>query len=136
MIADYAFYEGVYHGDVLTPGDFPKYAGRADAWLDESTLGRATSSGLPECCLSAVKKAECAVADALRMADPAAADRDPAVQKETVGDCSVTFRPAAELDAETRARIAGIITRFLGHTGLMFRGIPAAGRNGCTVRIP
>ena len=123
MIGSYSFYTDVYHGDILTPEEFPKYADRADAWLDESTLGRATSPDLPERYLAAVKKAECAVADTLLLS-ARAEEADSSVQKETVGDYSVTRRSAAELDAETRARITRVITRYLGHTGMMFRGIP------------
>ena len=60
------------------------------------------------------------------MSGPPSADRDPAVQKETVGDYSVSFRSAAEQDAETRNRISGIIARYLAHTGLLYRGIGVA----------
>ena len=126
MFADYVFYEEVFHGDLLTGEEFPKYADRADVWLEYFTRGRVSRPDLPETVFTAVKKAECAVADALRMSGPPSADRDPAVQKETVGDYSVSFRSAAELDAETRNRISGIIARYLAHTGLLYRGISAA----------
>ena len=125
MFADYIFYEELYHGDLLTEAEFPKYADRADVRLEYFTRGRVSRPDPPEAVLSAVKKAECAVADALRLAEPAGI-ADLTVQKETVGDYSVTRRSASDLDAETRARITGIITRYLAHTGLLYRGIGAA----------
>ena len=84
MFADYVFYEEVFHGDILTGEEFPKYADRADVWLEYFTRGRVSRPDLPETVLTAVKKAECDVADALRMSGPPSADRDSAVQKETV----------------------------------------------------
>ncbi len=126
MFSSYVFYTDVFHGDLLTEEEFPKYADRADVWLEYYTRGRVSRPDLAPRVLNAVKKAECAVADALRASAPASPDRDPSVQKETVGDYSVSFRSASELDAETNGRISGIITRYLAHTGLLFRGIGVA----------
>ena len=124
MFSSYSFYTDLYHGNLLTEAEFPKYADRADTWLEYWTRGRVSWPDLPVPVLTAIKKAECAVADALRASEPAFPGHDPAVQKEAVGDYSVTFRSASELDAETRAGIYGIITHYLAFTGLLFRGIP------------
>ena len=43
----------------------------------------------------------------------------------TLGLCACVGS-AAELDAETRNRISGIIARYLAHTGLLYRGIGVA----------
>ena len=123
MFADFTFYEEVYHGDLLTEEEFPKYAEQADAWLTERTMGRCSRPCLSEMVQLSLKKAECAVADALRVYDRTA-DADPSVQKETVGDYSVTYRSSAELDRETAARVSDLITRYLAYTGLLFRGVP------------
>ena len=40
MIADYAFYRDDYLGTLLTEENFPKYALRADSFLDLLTTGR------------------------------------------------------------------------------------------------
>ena len=123
MFADYAFYEEVYHGDLLTEEEFPKYAERADVWLTERTMGRCSRPCLSEMVQLSLKKAECAVADALkRSAD--AEEADPSVQKETVGDYSVTYRSSSDLDRDTAARVSDLITRYLAYSGLLFRGVP------------
>ena len=63
MIADYGFYRDRYFGEMLTEENFPKYASRADVWLDELTLGRYERDDLPEKAVLAVKTAECAIAE-------------------------------------------------------------------------
>ena len=123
MFADFSFYEEVYHGDLLTEEEFPKFAERADTWLTERTMGRCSRPCLSEMIRISLKKAECAVADALRSSEPTGLS-DPAVQKETVGDYSVTYRSSADLDRETAARVCDLITRYLAYTGLLFRGVP------------
>ena len=40
MYADYAYYQGTYHGVALTEEQWPAAAREADAWIDRLTLGR------------------------------------------------------------------------------------------------
>ena len=63
MIADYEFYRETYYGDQLTAENYPKYASRADSYLDELTMGRYACDRLPTETVEAVKMAECAIAD-------------------------------------------------------------------------
>ena len=42
MYADYAYYQGTYHGVALTEEQWPAAAREADAWIDRLTLGRWT----------------------------------------------------------------------------------------------
>jgi len=123
MVSDYDFYRNVYYGEILTAEDFPKYATRADAYLSELTYGRYTNSSLPEKTITAVKMAECAVAD-LCFTTEAESTVSSAISKETVGDHSVTYRTGSDAAKTLSARIKETAERYLFPTGLLYRGIP------------
>ena len=63
MAADYEYYRDTYLGSLLTEENFPKYALRADSYLDLLTTGRYEKDCLPEKAVEAVKMAECAIAE-------------------------------------------------------------------------
>ena len=90
MIADYDFYRNVYLGEVLIAEDFPRYATRADAYLNVLTYGNYADSSLPEATVIAVKMAECAVADLCFTTETESAVSS-AISKETVGSHSVSY---------------------------------------------
>lgn len=68
--ADYQFYTEKYYGDTVPESDFPKYAERASDRIDAITFDRLVN-GFPEeeRAITKVKKAACAVADALYQID-------------------------------------------------------------------
>ena len=68
--ADYQFYTEKYYGDTVPESDFPKYAERSSDRIDAITFGRLVN-GFPEeeRVVTKVKKAVCAVADALYQID-------------------------------------------------------------------
>lgn len=68
--ADYQFYTTTYYGDTVPESDFPKYAERASDRIDSITFDRLVN-GFPEeeRAVTKVKKAVCAVADALYQID-------------------------------------------------------------------
>lgn len=68
--ADYQFYTEKYYGDTVPESDFPKYAERASDRIDAITFERLVN-GFPEeeRAVTKVKKAVCAVADALYQID-------------------------------------------------------------------
>lgn len=68
--ADYQFYTTTYYGDTVPESDFPKYAERASDRIDSVTFDRLVN-GFPEeeRAVTKVKKAVCAVADALYQID-------------------------------------------------------------------
>ena len=121
MIADYSFYSGEYYGKLLSEEEFPEYATRADAYLDQMTTGRYASPELPEKILLAVKFAECAVSE---LCQQMAADSagNPFIEKETVGSHSVTYRGASDSASGWASRIRDVICLYLAHTGLLYRG--------------
>ena len=68
--ADCAFYKGTYHGDVLAESDADKWLDRASDELDHITYNRLID-GFPseEKYAVKVRKAVCAIADALSLID-------------------------------------------------------------------
>ena len=132
MIADYEFYRENYYGDLLTAENFPKYASRADAHLDELTMGKYASDCLEPFEIEAVKKAECAIADLCLNLEQAELQSDAAwkVEGEKVGNHSVTYRNYAEIAKQTERQIHEVAVRYLLRWGLLNRGIPT-----CTHRM-
>ena len=121
MVSDYTFYRTGYYGKLLSEEEFPGYATRADAFLDQMTTGRYASPELPEKTVLAVKFAECAVAELCQTMEADAAS-NPSISKETVGSHSVTYRGSADSAAGWSARIRDTICLYLAHTGLLYRG--------------
>ena len=121
MVADYGFYRDVYLGEVLSSEDFPGYATRADAYLEELTYGKYANPRLPEGVITNIKMAECSIADlCFSMAGDAAAGSS--VTKETVGSHSVTYSSCADAAAYWKTRIFEAAQRYLFPTGLLYRG--------------
>ena len=135
MIADYQFYQDEYFGDILTQEDFDKYATRADSYLEQLTMGRYDDPSLPADIVKAVKMAECAIAEqcaieakqSLAIYESMGAGT---LASESVGAHSVSYRSGAEIKQASAAEIKSIAYRYLGMTGLLYRGIP------CIRRIP
>lgn len=121
MVADYAFYRDAYYGKLLSEEEFPEYATRADAYLDQMTTGRYSASDIPEKFKLAVKFAECAVAELCQQMEIDAAG-NPSIEKETVGSHSVTYRGASDSASGWSSRIRDVICLYLAHTGLLYRG--------------
>ena len=121
MISTYDFYQTVYYGKLLTEEEFPEYATRADAWLDELTYGRYASLTLYETQRYAVKFAECAIADLCRHMETDVAS-NPSISKETVGSHSVTYRGSLDSAQGWATRIRETAVRYLFSTGLLYRG--------------
>ena len=135
MIADYQFYQDEYYGDILTQEEFEKYATRADSYLEQLTMGRYDDDGLSEDIVTAVKMAECAIAEQCAMeAKQSLAIYESlgagTLASESVGAHSVSYRSGAEIKQASMAEIKAIVNRYLGMTGLLYRGIP------CIRRIP
>ena len=124
MIADYEYYRDTYLGSLLTEENFPKYALRADSYLDLLTTGRYEKDCLPEKAGEAVKMAECAIAELCLNLEQAELQSDAAwkVQSEKVGNHSVQFRNNAEIAEQTERQIRDTASRYLARWGLLFRG--------------
>ena len=113
MVADYEYYRDTYLGSLLTEENFPKYALRADSYLDLLTTGRYEK-----------EMAECAIAELCLNLEQAELQSDAAwkVQSEKVGNHSVQFRNNAEIAEQTERQIRDTASRYLARWGLLFRG--------------
>lgn len=116
--ADYAFYTDKYLGRIIpNENDFAYYALRASEIIDSKTFGRINEI------TPAVKMACCAAADELYSDASARAKAAGGISSESVDGYSVSYR-AYNTEAEKAAekRVNAAIKRYLGGTGLMFRG--------------
>ena len=116
--ADYAFYTDKYLGRIIpNENDFAYYALRASEIIDSKTFGRINEI------TPAVQLACCAAADELYSDASAKAKAAGGVSSESVDGYSVSYR-AYNTEAEKAAgkRVNAAIKRYLGSTGLMFRG--------------
>lgn len=110
--ADYTYYSTEFLGNKVPETDFPRAAARASEYLDSITAGIITKlQEIPE----EVKKATCAIAE-----KEYSKEQGQEVVSESVGSYSVTYK-----DAQTpyEKELYNIAKRYLGHTGLMYRGI-------------
>ena len=116
--ADYAFYTDKYLGRIIpNENDFAYYALRASEIIDNKTFGRINEI------TPAVQLACCAAADELYSDASAKAKAAGGISSESVDGYSVSYR-AYNTEAEKVAekKVNAAIKRYLGSTGLMFRG--------------
>ena len=116
--ADYDFYTDKYLGRIIpNENDFAYYALRASEIIDNKTFGRINEI------TPAVQLACCAAADELYSDASTRAKAASGVSSESVDGYSVSYR-AYNTEAEKAAekRVNAAIKRYLGSTGLMFRG--------------
>lgn len=117
--ADYDFYLNTYFGDAVSSEDFPRLSERASDYIRAATEGLSdTVGGLA---MEAVKKAVCAVAEAIldeEIMTATAFSGGQTVSSETVGGWSRSYRAASLASAdveyiENRKRDALLL--YLGH---------------------
>ena len=113
--ADYAYYSGTY-GGAFAETDYNRLSGRASAYIDAITFGRAAGAagGTFD---GRLKDACCAVADAYALAE-----RGGIIASESNDGVSVTYvAGVSKLKTEDR-RLYDAAALYLGCTGLLFRG--------------
>lgn len=101
MYADYDFYLNEYFGNAISPEDFPRLSERASDYVRSVTRG--ISDTVDGWQMDAVKKASCAVADALldeEIMTAGAFSGEQAVSSETVGGWSRSYRTASLASAD------------------------------------
>lgn len=117
--ADYDFYLNTYFGNTVSEEDFPRLSERASDYIRAATQG--ISDKVDGWQMDAVKKASCAVADALldeEIMTAGAFSGEQAVSSETVGGWSRSYHAASLASAdveyiENRKRDALLL--YLGH---------------------
>jgi len=99
--ADYDFYLNTYFGNAVSEEDFPRLSERASDHVRAATRG--ISDTVDGWQMDAVKKASCAVADALldeEIMTAGAFSGDQAVSSEAVGGWSRSYRAASLASAD------------------------------------
>lgn len=133
LYADFPFYQDGYRGTMLTDATvYGTAAARASEYLDMVTFGRLLDGIPPEFELR-VRKCVCALAEALYTFAAFGTGAEGAQglkTSETIGAYSVGYANPAEwlsslLDGDTAglgSYLKSICMRYLGTTGLLFRG--------------
>ena len=119
--ADYSFYKNVYLGIMLSEDDFPRLSQRASEYIDYITMSKAGRDPA----LTQIKLCCCALAEQLQTAEKAqlaSVSDSGEKQSESVGSYSVAYRSSAEVYAAAQAEMRKTAARYLGSTGLMYRG--------------
>lgn len=88
MYADYTFYQGAYHGALITAEEWPRLCTEASAYMDKITYGRLKRGWEVT---DAVRMATCAVADVIHQQAGTQAARAAGVKAENVDGYSVTY---------------------------------------------
>ena len=119
-----SYYSGTYKGAAIDSGSFDRIALRASEEIDEMTFCRVRMAGLSSFdadTQDAVKRATCAMAEALARIDTATDGTGIVTTNEKVGDFSYTIDAATinalKTDAIKKAR------SILALTGLLYAGI-------------
>lgn len=115
IYADYNYYIEKYHGSLIPQEQFEYLSARASEYIDLLTFGR-LESGVPDEYYDKVKKCCCALAESEFMSD-----QNGNISSEKNGNYSVTF--SVKSDDERNAEKNRIIARYLGNTGLLYRGV-------------
>ena len=119
--ADFEYYQDTYGGTAIALADFSPLAIRASYMIDYFTLDRASAviiANTETAKITAIKLATCAVADAIQDIN----ERAGQIQSEKVGGHSVTYTPTPTSSLSDDARMSLAAKRYLGKTGLMYRG--------------
>lgn len=124
--ADYTFYTGTYGGSSIPEAAFDALALRASYEVERQTLERASATikaGTSLQLIEKIKMATCAVAEQLNAFAATALSGSAGVASEKVGDHSVTYLTYTQSKEQENQALSDTVERYLGLTGLMFRGI-------------
>ena len=124
--ADYTFCTGTYGGTSIPASTFAALALRASYEVDRQTLERASATikaGTSLSLIEKIKMATCAVAEQLNSFAAASLTDGTGIASERVGDHSVTYLSGNDRRDQEADAITDTVERYLGLTGLMFRGI-------------
>jgi len=121
MYADYAYYQGTYHGVALTEEQWPAAAREADAWIDRLTLGRLRHGAPVD---DAVRNACCAMAEVVGRYQSAVAARTPGLASANNDGYSESYTgTAADLAVQKQAEMTAAADLYLPRSHpLRYRG--------------
>lgn len=115
IYADYDYYKEEFCGKLIPQDNFPYFAARASEYIDWQTFGR-LESGIPEEYDAKVRNCCCALAET-EYSFSQKAD----ISSEKNGSYSVTYQAKSSVDHNAEKN--RIIARYLGNTGLIYKGV-------------
>lgn len=126
--ADFTFYQETYKGSKFTSGtEFEEHALRAEEILDEMTWDRIPNMDerfMTEALALKIRKAVCAMAEVSKQCNPMYTDagNSAGIASENNDGYSVSFQDPEAVTRAYRSRSETAARRFLGTTGLLYRG--------------
>ena len=134
--ANYSYYSDVYGGSMIPEEQFDYCSARASEYIDQQTFER-ISNGVPEELTSKVSSCCCELAeDIYRFSTASSGNGSNSgagtdISSEKVGQYSVTYRTGAETissllngnESGLNDLLYSIITKQLGNTGLLYKGV-------------
>lgn len=122
MVADYSYYATSYAGE-LDEDAFRRAAVKADAYLQQVTMGRHNLPDLPEKVAEAVQLAFWALCDHIAAEQQVQTAVAAGITHESNDGISVTYAGHTSLQ-QAKQRFA-IVSEYLAWTGLLYRGMEA-----------
>lgn len=114
VYANYEYYKGEYHGNVIkTEDDFLRLAPKASAWLDRLTFGRSKDNFSQE----PVQMACCAVCDEMLRQEPTEGRE---ISTEANDGVSVSYASGGK---SADRKLYDATALYLMSTGMMYRGV-------------
>lgn len=140
--ADFPYYQDFFKGTLIRDAEtFRTVAERASEWIDTVTFDRLQDETLLDLHKNKIQKCTCALAEkifsrnlvisdsVLNSENPGSSENFPKTS-ESIGAYSVAYanpydyvQEIAQTDAEFRKSLKSTVLRYLGNTGLLFRGI-------------
>lgn len=126
--ADFTFYQETYKGSKFTSEtEFAEHALRAEEILDEMTWDRIPNMDerfMTEALAMKIRKAVCAMAEVSKQCNPMYMQSGIAegITSENNDGYSVSYQDAGTVAATFRVKSEAAARRFLGTTGLLYRG--------------
>lgn len=132
VYADFPYYQDGYCGQIITDAViFRTAAARASEYMDSVTFGRIRPDMLHSPLAPAIQNCCCALAEAMvtYQLNGTAAAESGTKESETQHNYSVTYATPVEMlgsllgsNATIQDYLYQIALRYLGHTGLLYRG--------------
>lgn len=136
MYADFEFYTENFHGNLIKNEEtFRTFAERASEFIDTVTFDRLLNSSLLNQYKVKVQKCACALAEQYFRRNTAICSGISDTENipktsESIGSYSVSYANPLDYvqeismsDADFQRSLRSIILRYLGNTGLLFRGV-------------
>lgn len=118
IYADYGYYREQFHGVLIPETEFEYNAARASEYIDWQTFDRITDEYMENELTVALKIQSCCCA--LAESEYSFSQRAD-ISSEKNGSYSVTY--SAKNISDHNAEKSRIISRYLGNTGLLYRGV-------------